>query len=98
MCVDFRNLNKRTKPISFPIPRVDEILTIASGSRYFSVLDSAQAYHQKKLTNKAKDYCSFEANGQKYTYQTMPFGWPLLTPCGEGKKLNLIDVILLQLD
>ena len=45
-CLDFRALNMETIPITFPIPRVDNLLMSIGKIRVISSLDSALAYHQ----------------------------------------------------
>ena len=38
-CVDFRQLNKITKPISYPLPVIDDILARLGKAKYFTTLD-----------------------------------------------------------
>ena len=38
-CVDYRKLNQKTITETWPLPRIDDILTRLSGSKYFSTLD-----------------------------------------------------------
>ena len=40
-CVDYRELNSVTKPDSYPLPRIDDLLDQLGQSQYFSTLDLA---------------------------------------------------------
>ena len=42
----FVKLNKVLKPISWPLPRIDNLLNDIAGSPYLSALDLAQAFHE----------------------------------------------------
>ena len=46
LCVDYRELNRKTVPDRHPIPRVQETLDSLGGNAWFSVLDQGRAYHQ----------------------------------------------------
>ena len=46
MVIDYRMLNQKTIPNSYPIPRIDEILSNLGGNKYFSALDLASGFHQ----------------------------------------------------
>ncbi len=49
LCVDFRKLNAITKKDSFPLPRIDDVLDLLQGQKYFSTLDLASGYWQIEL-------------------------------------------------
>jgi hypothetical protein len=46
LCVDNRELNKKSQVDRHPIPRIQETLDNLGGSSWFSVLDQGKAYHQ----------------------------------------------------
>ena len=44
LCVDHRKLNAITKKDSFPMPRIDDVLDLLVGQKFFSTLDMAFGY------------------------------------------------------
>ena len=48
-CIDFRNVNSVTHKDTYPLPRIDEILSL-SGSQYFTTLDLASEYWQVEVS------------------------------------------------
>ena len=49
LCIDFRELNKITRPDAYPMPSVDSILGRLRDARYISKIDLRQAYFQLLL-------------------------------------------------
>ena len=49
MCVDFRQLNKRTIKDSYALPRIEELLDSLSGFKFFSVLAMKSVYYQVEI-------------------------------------------------
>ena len=54
MCVNYRQLNKRTIHNSYALPRIEEILDTLAGSKYFTVFDMKSGYHQVELLEEHK--------------------------------------------
>ena len=46
LCIDYRELNRRTIADRHSIPRVQETLDFLGGNAWFSVLDQGKVYHQ----------------------------------------------------
>ena len=46
LCVDFRELNRRTVPACHPLPPVQTTIENVGGNKLFSLLDQGKAYHQ----------------------------------------------------
>ena len=46
LCVDYRQLNSRTRKDAFPLPRIEESLDALTGARWFSTMDLASGYNQ----------------------------------------------------
>ena len=72
--VDYRILNSATITDSYPIPNIDEVLERLAGSRYFSALDAAAAYHTIPVAKKARPLLAFTTPYGLFTFTRMPFG------------------------
>lgn len=59
MCIDYRQLNQRTKKDAYALPRIEEILNALSGNKYFSILDMKSGYHQVELLEEHKERTAF---------------------------------------
>ena len=75
MCVDYRALNKNTKPDKYPIPRIDELIDRVGKCRakIFSALDLMKGYHQVKMKEEDKEKTAFMCHHGLYQYRRMPF-------------------------
>ena len=73
-CLDFRELNEATIPVSFPIPRIDDLLSSIHGVKVMSSLDLASAYHQCEVLPEDRHKTAFTFNNSKYEFQRVPFG------------------------
>ena len=74
-CIDARDVNKLTKRDTFPLPRIDDILTMMeSKPKYFSTLDLFSGYNQIKMTPRAKERCSIVTKHGQFSYNQMIFG------------------------
>lgn len=75
MCVDYRQLNKRTVKDSYALPRIDEILDTLSGSKYFTVLDMKSGYHQVEVLEEHKCQTAFTVGPLGFwEFNRLPFG------------------------
>lgn len=74
VCIDFRKLNALTKPDSFPIPRVDELIDRVSNSVYLTKIDLRKGYYQCPLTDRARPLTAFVTPFGLYQFRMMPFG------------------------
>jgi len=52
LCIDYRDLNRKTHPDRQPIPRVQDIMDSLGGNSWFSSLDQGKAYHQGSCPEK----------------------------------------------
>lgn len=59
MCVDYRQLNSKTRRDAFPLPRIEESLDALSGACWFSTLDLASGYHQVPVTEADRPKTAF---------------------------------------
>ena len=74
MCVDYRQLNSKTRRDAFPLPRIDESLDALSGSQWFSTLDLASGYNQVPVAEKDKPKTAFCTPFGLFEFNRMPFG------------------------
>jgi hypothetical protein len=74
MCVDYTSLNKACPKVSFPLPRIDQIVNSTAGCETLSFLDAYSGYHQIKMKESDQLVTSFITPFGMYCYVTMPFG------------------------
>jgi hypothetical protein len=46
ICIDFQNLNHASNKDNYPVPPMEQILQLVSGSHLFSLLDNFSGYNQ----------------------------------------------------
>ena len=74
MCVDYRELNKRTKMDAFPIPRISDILEhMPPTVGFFSTFDLFMGYNQIGMDEDAIAKSAFVTPSGHYEYTRMPF-------------------------
>ena len=74
-CIDFRELNSVTKPVTYPIPRISDLLnSIGTDSLVISSLDLASAYHQCSILEQDRPKTAFTVENSKYEFTRVPFG------------------------
>ncbi len=74
LCIDYRDLNRKTVPDRQPIPRVQDILDGLGGNRWFSLLDQGKAYHQGFVTPESRPLTAFCTPWGLYEWIRIPFG------------------------
>ncbi|CAB4033072.1 Hypothetical predicted protein [Paramuricea clavata] len=74
LCVDYRELNKKSQVDRHPIPRILETLDNLGGSSWFSVLDQGKAYHQGFLKVESQPLTAFITPWGLYEWIRIPFG------------------------
>ena len=74
LCVDYRALNKNTIVDSYPLPRIDELLSRLQGAKYFSRLDLCDGYFHVPVALKDIHKTAFSYRYGTYEYLVMPFG------------------------
>lgn len=74
LCIDYRELNKKTYPERQPIPRIQDILNGLGGNKWFTVLDQGKAYHQGFMTEESRPLTAFVTPWGLYQWNRIPFG------------------------
>ena len=74
LCVDFRALNKKTRPDRHPIPRIQEMLDNLNGMSWFSVLDQGKAYYQGFMSSNSQPLTAFITHWGLYERVRILFG------------------------
>lgn len=74
-CMDFRQLNLRSVPDAYPLPRIDTILNRLRDAKYVSSLDLKDGYWQIPMDKESRKYTAFAVAGRGlYQWRVMPFG------------------------
>ena len=70
--VDYRRLNAVTKKDAFPLPNIADNLSRLSGSRIFSALDGAGAFHAVPVQRSDPEKTAFSSPFGQYQFVRMP--------------------------
>lgn len=74
LCVDYRQLNAKTRKDAFPLPRIEETLDALSGAKWFSTLDLASGYNQVSVAPQDREKTAFCTPFGLFEFNRMPFG------------------------
>ena len=77
MCVDFtvlNNLNKACPEVSYPLPRIDQLVDSTAGHQLLSFMDAFSGYNQIKMDEADQEKTSFVTSQGLFCYEVMPFG------------------------
>jgi hypothetical protein len=73
-CTDFRGLNSVTMTPVYPIPDIKSNLSLMAGSKYFTLLDTENAYWNIPIREEDKDKTGFVTPFGSFRYERMAFG------------------------
>lgn len=73
-CGDYRDLNQKTIPDKYPLPRINDLIRAIHGSYYFSTVDLKSGFWQIPMEPSSVKYTAFRCFLGLYEYLTMPFG------------------------
>ena len=75
LCGDYKiTVNQATETDTYPLPRIEEMLTSVGGGTVFSKLDLAHAYQQVELEDEAKEMVTINTHKGLYRMNRLPFG------------------------
>jgi hypothetical protein len=74
LCVNYRKLNKVTKPDMYPLLRIDDMLKRFGQAQWFTTLDLASGYWQVGMDPKDVEKTAFITPFGLYEFLVMPFG------------------------
>ena len=75
MVIDYRALNKVTVKDSYPMPRIQDVTDVLTGTKWFTGMDCVQAFHQIPMADeRSRDLTTFKGptNGL-FRYRYMPW-------------------------
>ena len=73
-CVDYRKLNAVTIPDVYPLPRVEDALSLLEGSKFFSIMDLQSGFWQVSVRPEDRSKTAFVTPDGLYQFTVMPFG------------------------
>ena len=74
MCVDYRQLNSRTRKDQYSIPKMEDALHDMSGACWFSTLDLKSGYYQIEMAEGDKHKTAFRCPLGFFEFNRMPQG------------------------
>ena len=73
LCIDYRQLNARTKIYAFSTGNAFDVIDNMAGARYFSTIDLAQGYHKVPVTETDIKKTAFPTLSGLWEFTRMPF-------------------------
>ncbi|MGL5707542.1 MAG: reverse transcriptase domain-containing protein, partial [Aeromonas sp.] len=74
LCIDYRELNKKTIKDKYYMPNVEEILESLQGAKFFSILDAESGYFQIPMHKEDIHKTAFTCKFGNFEFLRMPFG------------------------
>ena len=72
--IDYRQLNKNTKRIDWPLPRIDDLLNKPKRAIIFTGMDAKAGFFQIPVETTSKKYTAFSDGLRKFEWNFMPMG------------------------
>ncbi|MBW0501643.1 hypothetical protein O181_041358 [Austropuccinia psidii MF-1] len=73
LCVDYHKLNSVTRKNRYPVPPMNQLLTVFSGSTIFSKIYLCGAYNLLRIKEGDEHLTAFRTKYDSYEYLVMPF-------------------------
>ena len=75
LCGDYKlTVNRALNLDTYPIPRLEDLLSSLAGAKIFSKLDMSQAYAQLRIDDRSKQYTTINTHRGLFQYNRLPFG------------------------
>src|SRR3546814_6284213 len=74
MCVDYRELNRCTIDLRFPMQQTAAVLERMAGKKVFATLDLKAGFHQMPLAEDCRALTAFATPDGLFEYCRVPFG------------------------
>uniref|UniRef100_T1KG82 RNA-directed DNA polymerase n=1 Tax=Tetranychus urticae TaxID=32264 RepID=T1KG82_TETUR len=87
---DLRAVNRLTKVIYHPMPRIDDCLEAIRGAKYFNMFDLYQGYFQIEIPPSERSKTAFVTPDGKYQYKRLPMG----LACAPFEFQRLMNTVL----
>ena len=74
MCVDLRRVNSNTKPMRWPLPKIQELLPHLVGASFFATFDLLRGFWQFPVSEESKQYLAFVTHKGLYEFERIVMG------------------------
>jgi hypothetical protein len=74
LVIDYRQLNKVTKPDAYPLPKIADMLDAMAHCKFFSTLDLTSGFWQVRMNAQDQEKTAFSTKFGTYEFTVMPFG------------------------
>ncbi|MBW0591513.1 hypothetical protein O181_131228 [Austropuccinia psidii MF-1] len=74
LCVDYHKLNAVTRKNRYPVPPMNQLLTVFNSATIFSKIDLCGAYNLLKIKEGDEHLTDFKTRYGSYEYLVVPFG------------------------
>ena len=71
---DFREVNKKTKSDTYPLPNIKDCVERMQGAKFWTKVDAASAYWSVELEEKDREKTAFSIPHGKFEFNVMTFG------------------------
>jgi hypothetical protein len=75
LCVDFRNLNKSSLKVNYPLPKMDHVLEKVVKANRICMIDGFSSYNQIAVHEDDREKITFTTPWGTFMYDKMPFGF-----------------------
>ena len=74
LCIDYTQLNLKSKGLPYPLPNMKSILQNQRGSSLYAKIDLKQGFHQIPLEESSRYLTAFVCEAGLFEWTVIPFG------------------------